>query len=62
MAVARWVMGLGLVALTVVAYGIFKLGRKLPIKTFLSGAVVLLMATSVAFLGNVLINRRPASR
>src|SRR5206468_11153565 len=45
-------LGLGLVALTVVAYGIFKLGRKLPIKTFLSGAVVLLMATSVAFLGN----------
>jgi len=45
-------LGLGLVALTVVAYGIFKLGRKLPIKTFLSGAVILLMATSVAFLGN----------
>ncbi len=45
-------LGLGLVALTVVAYGIFKLGRKLPIKTFLSGAVVLLMATSVSFLGN----------
>ena len=45
-------LGLGLVALTVVAYGIFKLGRRLPIKTFLSGAVVLLMATSVAFLGN----------
>jgi high-affinity iron transporter len=45
-------LGLGLAALTVVAYGIFKLGRKLPIKTFLSGAVVLLMATSVAFLGN----------
>jgi len=45
-------LGLGLVALTVVSYGIFKLGRKLPIKTFLSGAVVLLMATSVAFLGN----------
>ncbi|MCA1842070.1 MAG: FTR1 family protein [Actinobacteria bacterium] len=45
-------LGIGLVALTVVAYGIFKLGRKLPIKTFLSWAVVLLMATSVAFLGN----------
>ena len=45
-------LGLGLVALTAVSYGIFKLGRKLPIKTFLSGAVVLLMATSVAFLGN----------
>jgi high-affinity iron transporter len=50
-----WVLlglGAGLVALTAVAYGIFKLGRKLPIKTFLSWAVVLLMATSVAFLGN----------
>ena len=50
-----WVLlglGVGLAALTVVSYGIFKLGRKLPIKTFLSWAVVLLMATSVAFLGN----------
>jgi high-affinity iron transporter len=52
---AGWILlglGLGVVALTVVSYGIFKLGRKLPIKTFLSGAVILLMATSVAFLGN----------
>ena len=50
-----WILGglaLGLAALTVVSYGIFKLGRKLPIKKFLSWAVVLLMATSVAFLGN----------
>ena len=45
-------LGLGLVALAVVSYGIFRVGRKLPIKTFLSGAVILLMATSVAFLGN----------
>jgi high-affinity iron transporter len=42
----------GLVALAVVSYLIFKLGRRLPVKTFLVGAVVLLMATSVAFLGN----------
>jgi len=28
------------------------LGRRLPIKTFLSCAVILLMATSLAFLGN----------
>jgi high-affinity iron transporter len=42
----------GLVALVVVAYLIFRLGRRLPVKTFLVGAVVLLMATSVAFLGN----------
>jgi high-affinity iron transporter len=45
-------LGLGLIALAVVSYGIFKLGRKVPIKAFLSGAVILLMATSVAFLGN----------
>lgn len=42
----------GLVALAVVSYLIFKLGRRLPVKTFLVGAVLLLMATSVAFLGN----------
>jgi high-affinity iron transporter len=48
------VLGLaaGLVALAMVAYLIFRLGRRLPVKTFLVGAVVLLMATSVAFLGN----------
>ena len=45
-------LGAGLAALAVVSYGIFKLGRKVPIKKFLSWAVVLLMATSVAFLGN----------
>jgi high-affinity iron transporter len=45
-------LGAGLVALAVVAYLIFKLGRRLPVKTFLVGAVLLLMATSVAFLGN----------
>jgi high-affinity iron transporter len=42
----------GLVALAVVSYLIFRLGRRLPIKTFLVCAVLLLMATSVAFLGN----------
>jgi len=36
----------------VVSYLIFRLGRRLPIKTFLVCAVLLLMATSVAFLGN----------
>jgi high-affinity iron transporter len=39
-------------ALTAVGYAIFRLGRKLPIKTFLSLAVVLVMAMSVAFVGN----------
>lgn len=42
----------GLVALAVVSYLIFRLGRRLPVKTFLVAAVALLMATSVAFLGN----------
>ena len=45
-------LGLGIVALIIAAWLIFKLGRKLPIKAFLSTAVILLMATSVAFLGN----------
>jgi high-affinity iron transporter len=43
---------LGVVALTVVSFFIFRLGRRLPMRTFLSVAVVLIMATSVAFLGN----------
>ncbi|HEX6403006.1 MAG TPA: FTR1 family protein [Pseudonocardiaceae bacterium] len=42
----------GLAALAVVSYLIFRLGRRLPVKTFLVCAVLLLMATSVAFLGN----------
>jgi high-affinity iron transporter len=42
----------GIAVLAVVAWFIFRVGRRLPIKTFLSSAVVLLMATSVAFLGN----------
>jgi high-affinity iron transporter len=51
----EWILvglGAGLLALAVVSYLIFRLGRRLPIKTFLVCAVVLLMATSVAFLGN----------
>ena len=44
--------GLGVAALAAVSWAIFRLGRRLPIKTFLSTAVVLLMATSLAFLGN----------
>jgi high-affinity iron transporter len=51
----KWVaagLGVGLVALGGVAWVIFRLGRKVPIKVFLSSAVVLLMFTSVAFLGN----------
>jgi high-affinity iron transporter len=42
----------GIIALAVVAMMIFRLGRRLPVRTFLSIAVVLIMVTSVAFLGN----------
>ncbi len=44
--------GLGVVALTIVSFLIFRLGRRLPMRTFLSVAVVLVMLTSVAFFGN----------
>jgi high-affinity iron transporter len=42
----------GIVALAIVSWFIFRLGRRVPVKTFLSIAVVLLMVTSIAFLGN----------
>ncbi len=42
----------GMVALAVVAWLMFRVGRKLPIKLFMNVAVALVMATSVAFLGN----------
>jgi high-affinity iron transporter len=45
-------LAIGAVVLAVVAYGILRLGRKMPTKAFLSVAVSLLMVTSVAFLGN----------
>jgi high-affinity iron transporter len=45
-------LGAGVAALSVVAWMIFKLGRRIPIKVFLTSAVLILMATSVAFLGN----------
>jgi high-affinity iron transporter len=44
----------GAVVLAVIATLIFRYGRKLPIKTFLTTAVVFVMATSVAFLGNAI--------
>jgi high-affinity iron transporter len=52
---AVWValgLALGVVALGAASYAIFRLGRRLPVKTFLSAAVVVLMVTSVTFLGN----------
>lgn len=42
----------GAVTLGSIAYFIFRAGRRLPIKTFLTTAVVLVMAMSVAFVGN----------
>jgi high-affinity iron transporter len=43
---------LGVAALAAAAWVIFKMGRRLPIKALLGSAVVVLMATSVAFIGN----------
>lgn len=51
----RWVLaGLvaGLVALTAVAIVMFRLGRKVPVKRFMSIAVICVMITSITFLGN----------
>ncbi|HTN25146.1 MAG TPA: FTR1 family protein, partial [Solirubrobacteraceae bacterium] len=44
----------GAAVLAVLATLIFKFGRKLPIKVFLTTAVCFVMATSVAFLGNAI--------
>lgn len=51
----------GMLALAVVAFAIFRYGRKLPIRTFLSVAVVVVMATSVAFLGNAVHSLQEAA-
>jgi high-affinity iron transporter len=45
-------LGAGLVALAAITTVIFRLGRKLPVATFLKVAVIAVMLTSVAFLGN----------
>jgi high-affinity iron transporter len=58
-----WILlgfGLGIAALVAVTVAIFKLGRRLPVKAFLSFAVVLLMATSIAFLGNAVYELQQA--
>ncbi|MEN3361120.1 MAG: high-affinity iron transporter [Mycobacteriales bacterium] len=47
-------LGVGVVVLAVAAWLILRLGRRLPIKAFLGTAVVLLMVTSVALLGNAI--------
>jgi high-affinity iron transporter len=45
-------VALAVLALSAVAWAMFRLGRKLPIKVFMNTAVAMVMATSVAFLGN----------
>ncbi len=42
----------GLVALTAVAFVMFRLGRRVPVKQFMNIAVTFVMITSVTFLGN----------
>ena len=51
----QWVAagaGVAVVVLAAVGFAIFKAGRKVPLKMFLTGAVILVMAISVAFAGN----------
>ena len=43
---------LGIVVLGVIGWFIFKAGRKIPVRVFLTTAVLLIMALSVAFVGN----------
>lgn len=53
----QWVLAgvlAAVVALAIVSLAIFRLGRRLPIKAFLTGAVIVVMATSVAILGNAM--------
>lgn len=44
----------GAVALGVVGFAIFRAGRRIPVKTFLGTAVVLVMVLSVALVGNAI--------
>jgi high-affinity iron transporter len=45
-------VALAVVALAIVAWLVFYAGRRLPVRTFMNLAVAMVMATSVAFLGN----------
>jgi high-affinity iron transporter len=53
---------LGVVALGIVSWAIFKLGRRVPIKTFMTIAVTLVMLTSIAFIGNAVYELQSADR
>jgi high-affinity iron transporter len=50
----------GAVVLTAIAIMILRFGRRLPVRTFLTVAVVFVMATSVAFLGNAVASLQAA--
>jgi high-affinity iron transporter len=45
-------LALGIVALVIVSWAIFRLGRRLPVRVFMNVAVALIMLSSIAFLGN----------
>jgi high-affinity iron transporter len=47
-------VALAVVALAIVAWLVFYAGRRLPVRTFMNIAVAMVMATSVAFLGNAM--------
>ena len=47
-------MGAAAALLVAIAWAVLKLGRKLPVKQFLTAAVVIVMASSIAVLGNAL--------
>jgi high-affinity iron transporter len=47
-------MGAGLLVLAAVAWSVLKLGRKLPVRRFLAAALIIVMLTSVAVLGNAM--------
>jgi high-affinity iron transporter len=52
-----WILAglcVGVVVLAGVAYAVLRLGRALPIRTFLTIAVIVVMATSIAVLGNAM--------
>lgn len=45
-------MAAGAAALSAVAWAVFRLGRRIPVRAFLGTAVVIVMTLSVAFVGN----------
>jgi high-affinity iron transporter len=47
-------MALAVVILAIVAWAVLKVGRKLPVKRFLTVALIIVMLTSVAVLGNAM--------